>query len=272
MKVLSFQQPWATLVASGIKDVENRTWKPQVNPGRFLIHASKKLTGAVINQLPIEWAAPLVNQVEFGNVPFFNEWPSGAIIGYATLDRVEEKTKSVWDSGEEGYKWILKDAHLFDEPIEGVKGKLHFFDYDLDENNLPPAHQVNVRMPKREGDELVVPVSQANWEALSTMKGDGENDCFEFDIDNLVVDVLCEPGVYTLKPIQSIRFEYNGKMQRFEVEPTSVSIYDGDENGKLYGYFSLFSKEPVNRPKVIYVLGKRLEEGEKATAKEWPKD
>ena len=272
MKVLSFQQPWATLVAFGIKDVENRAWKPQVNPGRFLIHASKKLTESAINQLPIEWAAPIINHFTFGNLPPIKEWPYGAIIGYVTLDRIETKTTSVWDSGEEGYKWILKDAHLFDKPIEGVKGKLHFFDYDLDENNLPPARKMDVRMPKRDGEELVMPVSHDNWVALSKMKGDGENDSFEIDIDNVIVDLLCEPGVYTLKPVQSICFEYDGKLQRFEVEPSSASVFDGDEKGNLYDYFSLFSEKPVNRPKAIFILGKRLEIGEKATIKQWPKD
>ena len=44
MKVLSVQQPWATMICSGIKDVENRTWKPKENPGRILIHASKKFS------------------------------------------------------------------------------------------------------------------------------------------------------------------------------------------------------------------------------------
>ena len=42
MKTLSIQQPWASLVCAGIKDVENRTWKPAEVPGRILIHASSK--------------------------------------------------------------------------------------------------------------------------------------------------------------------------------------------------------------------------------------
>ena len=29
MKVLSIQQPWASLIVAGIKDIENRTWKPK---------------------------------------------------------------------------------------------------------------------------------------------------------------------------------------------------------------------------------------------------
>ena len=42
MKVLSVQQPWASLICAGIKDVENRTWKAAKVPGRILIHASSK--------------------------------------------------------------------------------------------------------------------------------------------------------------------------------------------------------------------------------------
>ena len=42
MKVLSVQQPWASLICAGIKDVENRTWKAAKVPDRILIHASSK--------------------------------------------------------------------------------------------------------------------------------------------------------------------------------------------------------------------------------------
>ena len=49
MLALSFKQPWAWLVAAGIKDVDNRTWwlhmPPFLNypadPRRIYVHASK---------------------------------------------------------------------------------------------------------------------------------------------------------------------------------------------------------------------------------------
>lgn len=43
MKAISIKQPWASLIAHGIKDIENRTWKcPQQYIGqRVLIHAAK---------------------------------------------------------------------------------------------------------------------------------------------------------------------------------------------------------------------------------------
>ena len=171
MKVLSVQQPWATMICSGIKDVENRTWKPKENPGRILIHASKKFSMNMLGGMPLEWASTINNDILFGNLPQANEFPYGAIIGYVTLDRIETESDSLWASPDESqYKWVLKDAYMFDKPIEGVKGKLHLFDYSIDENNLPAAHKVEISMPKREGDELVVPLSKANWDEYATTK------------------------------------------------------------------------------------------------------
>ena len=46
MRALSVHQPWASLIASGEKRVENRSWKhPTKYRGVLLIHASKKLIG-----------------------------------------------------------------------------------------------------------------------------------------------------------------------------------------------------------------------------------
>lgn len=43
MKALSVRQPWATLLARGIKDVENRTWPTRGLAGWVVIHASSGL-------------------------------------------------------------------------------------------------------------------------------------------------------------------------------------------------------------------------------------
>ncbi len=39
MKILSIRQPWAYLISSGSKNIENRTW-PTKYRGLFLVHAS----------------------------------------------------------------------------------------------------------------------------------------------------------------------------------------------------------------------------------------
>ena len=40
MKVITIKQPWASLIVSGLKNIENRTWKTNFR-GRVLIHAAK---------------------------------------------------------------------------------------------------------------------------------------------------------------------------------------------------------------------------------------
>ena len=39
MKTLSVRQPWASLLVSGLKDIENRTWAPNFK-ACIMIHAS----------------------------------------------------------------------------------------------------------------------------------------------------------------------------------------------------------------------------------------
>ena len=42
MKIITLRQPWATLVAEGIKKYEFRSWKTNYR-GKILIHAGKSL-------------------------------------------------------------------------------------------------------------------------------------------------------------------------------------------------------------------------------------
>lgn len=52
MKAITIKQPWASLIAAGLKDIENRTWKTNFR-GRVLIHAAKvsvKMVGAHLTE------------------------------------------------------------------------------------------------------------------------------------------------------------------------------------------------------------------------------
>lgn len=43
MRALTVRQPWAGLIARGVKDVENRTWQPTIDIGtRFAVHAGRR--------------------------------------------------------------------------------------------------------------------------------------------------------------------------------------------------------------------------------------
>ena len=156
-KVLSVKQPWAYLICSGIKDIENRTWKcPQKYIGqRVLIHASaakmKGIEGDYLNDDQIGYLhcgkTPLIELHKYYGLR--NRY--SAIIGSVEIVGCEINYPSIWaekstgvlignkfyhKNGEEPiYNWVLANPVLFDKPIIGVRGKLGFWDYDLPEEH-----------------------------------------------------------------------------------------------------------------------------------------
>lgn len=132
MKVLSVKQPWAYLICSGIKDIENRSWKcPQKYIGqRVLIHASAKADDIKL-AIDGQATAEEIQLLSALNYCDENELYS-AIIGSVRFVDCVINHESIW--AEKGvYNWVLANPILFDKPILNVKGKLGFWDYDLKE-------------------------------------------------------------------------------------------------------------------------------------------
>jgi hypothetical protein len=137
MKALTIKQPWASLIARGIKDVENRTWRTNYR-GRIYIHASanKKLVRndlifsgqqlhEVFNAMPKDKVA----------VKWFETFPLSAIIGEVDIVDCVLNHPSIWAErffrGEKPlWNWELANPVLYDEPILNVKGKLSFWEFD----------------------------------------------------------------------------------------------------------------------------------------------
>ena len=143
MKAISIKQPWAYLIASGIKDIENRTWKcPQKYIGkRVLIHASKiqyetpmyLLTDEQYDSIKQEKRIEINNSLEYG-----------CIIGSIEIVDCVVNHPSIWAEktnlpeqllNECKWNWVLANPILFDEPILNVKGKLGFWDYEFSEDD-----------------------------------------------------------------------------------------------------------------------------------------
>ncbi len=211
MKTLSVQQPWASVICTGVKDIENRTWQPKEAPGRILIHASgKKVPKNFDETNPIlEMVSALTNMRLFGIMPQYPEMPVGAIIGYVDVVGfdTDENNPSLW-AGPGSTHWQLKNAYLFDKPIDGIKGKLGLFDYPIDESNLPPAHKVELTYPVLEGEHLTIHLCDDFMAALL----DGDNE-FTMDIsDPYVVDIVCKEESFELKPVKKITF-VNGNVR-----------------------------------------------------------
>lgn len=111
MKAITVRQPWAWAIVSGLKIVENRTWRTP-HRGPLLIHAGK-------------------SEVDVGHaaVP---EAPKlltfGAIIGTAMLvDCVPVADAPRTRFAEGPYCWLLEDVEQFRVPIP-YAGKPGLFD------------------------------------------------------------------------------------------------------------------------------------------------
>ncbi len=127
MKALSVRQPWAWLIASGIKDVENRSWKTNFR-GRVYIHAGAKFDMSALKDSRIK-------TVEYGGLVTVRqcysifwmslEWKSGAIIGEVDIIDCVTESDSPWFSGPYGF--VLANAVLYETPI-ACKGQLGLFD------------------------------------------------------------------------------------------------------------------------------------------------
>lgn len=127
MKVLTIKQPWASLIMSGYKRFEFRSWRTKYR-GELLIHAGKSLNK--------EEALRLKEYLP-------EELPHGKILGKVNIvdcikcdqafkDMCLAENKEVYAKSpfEETYAWQLDDAQIFEHPIE-IKGNLGLWNYDI---------------------------------------------------------------------------------------------------------------------------------------------
>jgi ASCH domain len=116
MKTLTIRQPWASLVISGIKTVENRSWNTNYR-GELIIHAG----------LGIDRDAPAFVVSIGAELP--EDLPAGTILGTVRLVDVVTDSDSPWaEAGK--FHWVLADPKPWTEPVP-AKGKLKLWDCDI---------------------------------------------------------------------------------------------------------------------------------------------
>lgn len=126
MKALTVKQPWAELIVSGAKDIENRTWRTNFR-GRVLIHAAKiPVSSEELSAYPL----PALRRELKDGVTF----SIGSIIGSVEIVDCVMNHPSEW--AEKGvWNWVLAKPHKYENPILNVKGKLSLWDYDFPQNS-----------------------------------------------------------------------------------------------------------------------------------------
>lgn len=158
MKALSIKQPWASLIAHGIKDIENRTWKTKFR-GRIYVHASQAWNAEsaeiCVSNPNVKNALEKLGMIHnyrdetIGYKGYsFSGLEHGAIIGEVDIIDCVINHPSIWAEKSEGfwnpikgkwisrskptYNWVLANPILYKNPILNVKGKLSFWEPDID--------------------------------------------------------------------------------------------------------------------------------------------
>ena len=85
IKVITIYQPWATLLAHGIKQIETRP-KPTTHKGLYLIHAAKKWTPAQIAICSKEPFYHSLQLIGLEKKPWDIMFPLGCIVGSFYVD------------------------------------------------------------------------------------------------------------------------------------------------------------------------------------------
>lgn len=156
MKACSIKQPWASLIAYGIKDIENRTWKTNFR-GRIYIHASGRwvqrpsdMNTFALLYNDAQWMEIIKKHENFSSFLVANpqvdpKLPLSAIIGEVDIVDCVINHPSIWAEKTETsagypikhiiYNWVLANAVIYDEPILNVKGKLSLWEYEKEGSN-----------------------------------------------------------------------------------------------------------------------------------------
>jgi len=128
MKVLTIQQPWASLIVGGYKRFEFRSWKTKYR-GDLLIHAGQGIDKEAMKRLK-------------KYLP--DELPCGEIIGKVRLEdciktseqfyqNIRKENADVYAPSifEEEYAWQLENIQKLEYPIK-IKGKLGLWNYEME--------------------------------------------------------------------------------------------------------------------------------------------
>ena len=151
-KVLSIRQPWASMIARGLKRFEIRSWSTTYR-GQLLIHASGAAPTRAYAEEVFEYYPELMARIGLHTLDDLKALPRSAIVGTVTIaDVLDSKTiqgvatvddaSVIGDLDDDSFYWRLRDAIEID-PVTGIDGKLNLW-------TLPPAKEklVVARIPK----------------------------------------------------------------------------------------------------------------------------
>lgn len=132
-KVLSVRQPYASLLVSGEKDVENRSRRTNYR-GTVLIHASAKMHDVFLYLKKKRRVYPLTPFDEHilevcEMVETFQDTLLSSVVGSVDIvDCIQDSTSEWAEKGQ--WHWVCANAKKFEHPIRNVKGKLGIWEWE----------------------------------------------------------------------------------------------------------------------------------------------
>lgn len=131
MKVLSIQEPYASLIKEGVKVIETRSWKTKYR-GELYIHTSKKKVSEDDKCIRLLKDKNL----KYGCIIFKCKLTDCRYMTEKLINDIRESNKAEYECGiyKEGrYAWYLTDIEVLKEPIY-VNGHLGIWNYIEEEN------------------------------------------------------------------------------------------------------------------------------------------
>lgn len=131
MRVLSVKEPFATLIASGYKCIETRSWKTNYR-GELFIHASGKSIDK--KYLEDSYISKIIDglKMNYGNIICKVNLVDCIYMDEKFIEKIKQNNKEyqlgVYEIGR--YAWIIDNIELI-YPIK-AKGKLNIWKYDGD--------------------------------------------------------------------------------------------------------------------------------------------
>ena len=132
MKVLTLNEPWATLIKNKKKYIETRSWKTNYR-GELYIHAGKKKINSSITNRPELISLVGNDKMNYSKIVCKCELVDCIYMTEDYIKKIKKEEPQQFICGEYSvgrYAWILRNITPIDSDKD-VSGKLGIWNYDL---------------------------------------------------------------------------------------------------------------------------------------------
>lgn len=247
MKAISIDQPWASLVVSGIMDVTPSLPVLRDYRGPVLV-VSIKSSDAVseLERAPYEWLQVVMNRIYLGDLPELNEMPMNKALGVVDIIDCVKDAYSMWDNWQNnGDVLRLANARIFDTPISSWK--------DIDVDNLPPFHVFKKHIPVYENGKLILHVGPTAYDRYCS--GEFFSVSLFIDEDVEACGIFPDLSSFDTAPLDRVELVCGNQRAVFGVNNVGAGVPLDEKGDEIYFPSIYEEKRPWESLKIV--LGPR---------------